>query len=184
MATQAPCATHYAILHNRAASISALFEGGADIEATNDLGWTALSSAARWDSCVPMLALLHLGANVNAQCKQRRTPLHQACHGGKADAADLLLRWSADETIPDGHGETPSQLIPDIAYADDGGRPNIKRLIKLLVHAPQDRARRRRGFSVMRRANLDRVRLVVDIPDNAVDAIGQQPRECPSRRAK
>lgn len=109
--------------------------------------------------------------------------LHIASCDGNADAADLLLRWGADETVVNKNGETPSQLIQDIARASEQRGPTLERLAKLLAYASQDRAWRRRGFLVMCRAHPDRPRLEVETPDTAAEAIGQHPQR-PSRRAR
>ena len=174
---------HFAAEFNKVASISALVEAGANIEARSTNGCTPLSYVAICGSLAAMLALLHLGANVNAKTNNGRTPLHAVCHGRHAEAADLLLRWGADENIVDSDGKTPSQLIPDIAQASEEERPRLERLTKLLAHAPQDRAWRRRGFVMMCRSHQDRLRLVVEIPDSAGGAIGQS-RKRPIRRAR
>lgn len=52
-------------------------------------------------------------------------PLHEACECGTADAADVLLRWGADEIMEDISGKTPGHWIPSIADADEENRPNI-----------------------------------------------------------
>ena len=175
---------HRAALRTKTACIPALFEGGVDIDARDGVGYTPLSFAAWTGSCAAVLALLRLGGNVNTKNDRGRTPLHLACYDGEADAADLLLRWGADETIVDGDGDTPGQRVPDIDDVADEGRPSIERLTKLLAHAPQDRAWRRRGFVVMCRAHPDRLRLVVEILDTADEVIGEQPQQRPSRRAR
>eukprot|EP00903_Cladosiphon_okamuranus_P014959 g13847.t1 len=125
-----------------------------------------------------MLALLQLGADVNAKHYDDMTPLHAACSCHEPDAADLLLRWGADETIVDNDGQTPSQWIPDIARASENHQPRLNLLSRLLHRAPQDRAWRRRGFLVMCRVHPDKLRLVVEVPDN------EQREERPNRRAR
>ena len=176
-------ALHYAARDNKAWAIPALVKAGANIEAQTDVNLeTPLASSAFKGACEATLALLQLGANVNAENIRGTTPLHLACLHGKADAAELLLRWGADETIVENFGNTPSQLIPDIARAAEQDRPELERLSKLLAYAPQDRAWRRRGFVVMCRAHPERLRLVVEIPDTPAQTVGQ-PQERPSRRA-
>ena len=169
---------HKTAEYNKTASIPALIEAGASIEARDKNGFTPLCYAAFFGSCSAMLALLHLGADVNTKSNRRSTPLLIACRRGKADAADLLLRWGADETIVDNRGKTPSQWIPDIARSSEQDRPRLELLSKLLERAPQDRAWRRRGFFVMCRVYLGRLRLVVEIPDN------ERRQERPNRRCR
>ena len=173
---------HFAAEHNKAASIPALIEAGADIEGRDDDGETALFFAGR-GSFEAMHALLQLGANPNTRNKLGRTPLHISCVNGEADTADLLLRWGADETIVDHDGYTPSEFIPNIDIAPEA-RPRVECLTELLERAPQDKAWRRRGFVVMCRAYQDRLRLAVEIPNTAAGAVEQQPRQRSSRRAR
>ncbi|CBJ29888.1 similar to ankyrin 2,3/unc44 [Ectocarpus siliculosus] len=101
-----------------------------------------------------MLALLKLGADLHAKCPHNgMTALHTACHVVNPDAADLLLRWGADETAVDWNGATTSAVIPRIDEAPEENGPAILRLTKLLKFADQDRTWRRRGLLVMCRAH-------------------------------
>ena len=159
---------------NKAASIiTALVEGGADIEARNRAGKTPLYISACFGSRASVLALLRLGADANTRLGHGLTPLHGVCRAGNLAVADLLLRWGADETAVNKYGKTARQEIP-YAQASEQHRPTLERLAKLLARAPQDRAWRRRGFIVMCRAHRHRFRLAVEIPETAR----------PSRRAR
>ena len=173
-------ALHFAAKYNKARCIPALIEAGADIEVSNVNGGTPLHYAAIWGSCPFILALLQMGADINKKDLDGYTPLHQACcegfySPGVDDAVDLLLRWGADETLSSNDGKTPSQLLRADAPWNDDGRI-LERVTRLLAHAPQDRAWRRRGFVVMCRALPDRPRLVVEIPGTAAEAIEQPKR--------
>lgn len=140
---------------------------------------TPLYYAAWRGSCAAMLYVLQLGADVNAKASGGWNALHITCR--KADAADLLLRWGADETALTDSGRIPSSKMPVIAEAPEEDRPRLERLSKLMAHATQDRSWRRRGFLVMCRTHQDRLRLRVEVPKGAAEAIGQ-PQEPPSRR--
>ncbi|CAM9993355.1 unnamed protein product [Ectocarpus sp. 13 AM-2016] len=83
-----------------------------------------------------MIALLQKGANANTPDDHGFGPLHLVCKYSKASSgavADLLLRWSADETATDNDGNTPADLVKS------GVEPN-ERLQRLLANAPADRA--------------------------------------------
>ncbi|CBJ48769.1 ankyrin repeat domain protein [Ectocarpus siliculosus] len=164
------------------AAIRALFEAGADIEGPGIRGRTPLRHAARSGSYAAILTLLQLGANVNSKDDVGKNPLHCACFFCHHDAADLLLRWGADETAVNLEGETVvSMVIRRIAEALETRCPPLERVSKLLARAPQDRAWRRRGFLVLCRAHRDRVRLAVEIPVAAAEATEgpqQRPRCC------
>ncbi|CAN0128902.1 unnamed protein product, partial [Ectocarpus fasciculatus] len=105
--------THLATHKNNAAAIRALFEAGADIERRDGLiGLTPLHFAANFGKCTAsMLTLLQLGANVNSKNERGENPLYTACLFGHDDAVDLLLRWGADETTVNSHGETVASMV-------------------------------------------------------------------------
>ena len=164
--------------------LAALVGAGADIEARNRNGHRPLHSSAFNNTCAAMRALLQLGAEVDAGTPYfGYTPLNIACSRGNLDAADLLLRWGADETARDKMRKTPSDDIPDIAKAAEEDRPRLERLSRLLASAPRDRAWRRRGMLVLCRAHPDRLRLVVEIPDTT-EAIEQPQQGRPSQRSR
>ena len=174
---------HKAARRSNTDILEALVEAGAGIEARNGKGLTVLHSAAYFGSCPAMGALLRLGADVHVPGTVTGcTPLHIACQQVRPDAADLLLRWGADETTVDRYGDTPAVDIPNITEVAGQDHPRLERLSKLLASAPQDRAWRRRGMLVMCRAHPDRLRLAVEISDTA--EASEQPQGRPSRRAR
>lgn len=59
-------------------AISALLEGGAELEAKDRRGQTALHYAAQNDRTAAVSALVDAGANVDAEDREGRTPLHWA----------------------------------------------------------------------------------------------------------
>lgn len=151
-------ALHMAADNNQVGAIDVLVEAGADIQAQDQHDWTPLHSAARYDGCseaVQVLLQTH-GANVGASDTAGETPLHVACSYLAAGPAELLLRFGADETAVNSEGHTPLDVVG--IYADDDASTiedlyhatardeNIRRL---LGHAPQDRAWRRRGPLVL-----------------------------------
>lgn len=175
---------HQAAKSNKVASMPALIEAGAKIDACDAYRTTPLYTAVFHDSCAAVRVLLQLGAQVDKKCQlEQLTPLHAACEQSNPDAADLLLRWGADETATDDEGNTPSSKIPAIDRAAKDDRPRLERLSKLLSRAPQDRAWRRRGFLVMCRAFPDRVRLESKTTDTIAVANGQL-AERPCNRAR
>lgn len=99
------------------------------------------------------------------------------------DAADLLLRWGADETAVDRNGATPAAVIRRTDEAPEE-HPTILRLVKWLEFADQDRTWRRRGLLVMCRAHPDRLRLVAHVSTNNTSESVGEPREGRNCRTK
>lgn len=157
-------ALHWAAEGGKSSVIHALVEAGTDLETQSgefgielDCGVDVhrarpLHHAASACNSKGMVALLRMGANVNSTDDQALTPLHIACISGGAqsvEAADLLLRWGADETIIDNDAHTPAGLRKLVIDNDAGN--STGRLQRLLTNAPADRAWRRRGMLVLGR---------------------------------
>lgn len=72
--------------------------------------WLPVIAAARgrYDA---MLVLLRHNAHSDAQDREGRSPLTWACRRLEEEAADLLLRWGADETSVDDNGRSAYELI-------------------------------------------------------------------------
>lgn len=169
-------ALHWAAGGSKPGVIDALVEAGADLEAQSSSVWlrsqsftglTPLHVAAVWRNIDAMAALLRNGANTHAENCQNLTALHAICltiptrrtrtttrTRSSATAADLLLRWGANESATDSDGHTPKDLI-------EGLSNNSRYLRRVLVDAPADRAWRRRGMLVMCRSLPGKV-LVID----------------------
>lgn len=171
---------------NNPDAIFALARAGADIEEVYRGEVTPLClSTSSTSYYAAMLALLSMGANLHARCRYTEmTALHAACEAVDPDAADLLLRWGADETAVDQNGRTPAAVIPRMDEAPEEHRPAILRLVKLLEFADQDRTWRRRGLLVMCRAHPDRLRLVADVFNNITAGFVGEPREGRNCRAR
>lgn len=133
-------ALHWAAHLDASAGIDVLVEAGADLEASSSdvtlfhlscgnnpfVGIKPLHVAAYYHRSLSMAALLRNGANVDAESENGLTPLHMVCKTslapGLVKAADLLLRWDADETTTDHNGRTPKALV--------SGRSSLSRLVR------------------------------------------------------
>ncbi len=104
--------------------VAALLLDGADVNATDTNGHTALHVCAAFNRpAIAELLLLH-GADINAPSKTGRTPLHRAVFTKQPEMIVFLVTNGADMGIADGYGLTPLQL---------GLRHNLQQEVNLLV---------------------------------------------------
>jgi ankyrin repeat protein len=96
--------------------LQALLDHGANIDAEDEDGLTALHHAAResLDTAVIAILLAH-GAQINARDRRGRTPLHLAARHNsrlKLDVTQLLLDHGAEINARDSQGLTPLDRAP------------------------------------------------------------------------
>ena len=90
---------------------------GADVEASDNLGWTALYLAVWKSDYYAMEELLKRGADPNRRTEFLDLPLCLAAEVGDLDAIDLLLRYGANPSLkrkdPEhrDYEETPAELF-------------------------------------------------------------------------
>jgi len=86
--------------------VMAALKAGADIEARDEIGRTALIWSA-FQGHDPMLAyLIDQGADVNARDRRQRTPLIWAAIAGRVAVIETLLENGADVSGADADGKT------------------------------------------------------------------------------
>ena len=97
-----------AVGEGNAAAVEALLASRADLEAAEQLGFTALQEASELDAPAQVVSnivtqLIRAGAPLESRDSFRRTPLHQAAYDGKPVVAALLLASGArkDAVGPD-----------------------------------------------------------------------------------
>ncbi|MDP6582876.1 MAG: ankyrin repeat domain-containing protein, partial [Vicinamibacterales bacterium] len=95
-----------AVERNDAEAVVALLSDGADVNAAQPDGATALHWAAHWDAVDSARRLLEAGAAVNAVNDLGVAPLAIACRNGNARMVDTLLAGGADARIAEPSGET------------------------------------------------------------------------------
>ena len=89
-----------------------LLEHGANPNAPDNLGATALHLASRVheSGTTEVELLLEYGANVDVRDAVGRTPLHEAAYWGNLEAVVVLLNRGADPHAQTNNGESPIQL--------------------------------------------------------------------------
>lgn len=83
---------------------------GADVNAKNDIGYTALHFAAQEGHAAVAQQLLAKGAAVDALDDNGNTPLSNAVYNEKLDVVRLLLDAGADADLQNAHGVSPREL--------------------------------------------------------------------------
>jgi len=86
--------------------VETLLRSGAEVNAQEENGSTALRFAARNGRLDVVLELLERGTDVNAQTKNGMTALMSASYQGHTKIVEALLRSGADKTIRDAWGST------------------------------------------------------------------------------
>ena len=102
----------------------ALLSAGANVNAVNNKGYSALHFAA-WDGQLKMCGkLVDAGAQPDQQTEDRNTPLSLACHGDSLDVANFLIGCGCNVNNADKDLDTP------LLYAAYNG--NLSLVNKLL----------------------------------------------------
>ncbi len=120
------------------ATVQALLKQGADVNAAQADGITALHWAAMNGDAAMAAMLLYAGANVGASTRLGSlTPLDLAAKTGRADVIGALLKGGANPNRADAHGTTPLMLaaasgsVPAVtALLDAGAHVNAKESTK------------------------------------------------------
>jgi ankyrin repeat protein len=119
------CAEQAADPRDQRQRLLALLAAGADVQAADKNGVTALHHAVRFRSAAAVRTLLEHGADLNQACrKSGSTPLHRAVlstgapgTAGKQAAAreivQLLLAAGADPSLCNKQGKTPGDYVKD-----------------------------------------------------------------------
>lgn len=100
---------HQAASEGETIPVARLLADGAEIDAVDVRGYTALHWAVLGGSKPVAQLLLDHGANVDAQDHQGNTPLHYAAQGHLA-LASLLLERGAKQNMSNNNGDTPLML--------------------------------------------------------------------------
>ena len=100
-----------AAMHRDRDAVAALIKRGADVNAAQPDGATALHWAAHWNDLDMAGLLIRAGANAKASNRDGATPLFLATENGSAPLIKALLEAGADPNTPLlTHGETPLMM--------------------------------------------------------------------------
>jgi ankyrin repeat protein len=88
------------------------------IKATDELGNTALHWAFKYTHINTIKKLIALGANINAQLADKKTPLHLAALQSNTELLMLLLSHRADVTIRDEEGNTALHAAVSVGFSE------------------------------------------------------------------
>ncbi|MEZ5352303.1 MAG: ankyrin repeat domain-containing protein [Bryobacteraceae bacterium] len=124
-----------------AAAVRKLLDAGADANAAQVDGTTALHWAAYYDDAATAALLVRAGANVNALNRYGVPPLAQACTNGNAAMVKLLLEAGAGANAERKGGESMLML------ASRSG--NVEVVKALLEHGANPGARERLGQTAL-----------------------------------
>ena len=116
--------------------IKMLLDAGANVNARNESGGTALMIAVSHRHPETIRLLLNAGANVNAKDDEGHTALMSAVHSENPETIKLLLDAGADATVQAKDGETALTAL--LSKYNFGYPRNRVPIIKLLVDAGAD----------------------------------------------
>jgi len=116
----------------RTAVVELLLAAGADVDAKDEDGWTALHDAAWGGHAAVAELLLAAGADVNAQDNDGWIALHDAARNGHSAVVELLLEAGADVNAKNKNGWTA------LHYAAFYGHSAVVELIESWIEEHPD----------------------------------------------
>ncbi|MGA1827543.1 ankyrin repeat domain-containing protein [Microbacterium sp.] len=100
-------------MNRDSAKVKALLQSGADPNASDTGGWTALRFAVNSDAPEVVSLLVQAGADTGALDKFGSTPVHDSLSLASAHAFQQLMKEGADFTVRNGKGQTPLEELTE-----------------------------------------------------------------------
>ncbi|MFM7469298.1 MAG: ankyrin repeat domain-containing protein [Vampirovibrionales bacterium] len=116
---------HIAAKNGDTSLVEELILGGANVDQTDDLGWTPLHEASLGGHVEIVKVLLAHGANVNQADSTGDTPLHIASHDD-VEVVKVLLAHGADVNQTDYVGATPLDNVEFCKCSDSDKQAMIQ----------------------------------------------------------
>jgi len=107
--------------------VRALLDAGADIDALDRHGQTALMNAAHRGDAELVQVLVDRGAGLNHTAKHRLTALMLAVIADRADVVRVLVSAGADRTI---QGSTGQFACTPLEYAQQHGKEHLVDMLR------------------------------------------------------
>ena len=118
---------HEAVRSGDVDRVRAVLHAGADIDALDEHGQTALMNAVYWGNMDIAKLLIERGAEVNHTAKLHLTALFLAVIGNRPQLVQMLIDAGADRNIKGSKGQF--NLTP-LEYARQHGNPDIVRILE------------------------------------------------------
>ena len=107
-----------AVEDNNATEVIRLIQAGTDVNARDNIGYTALMWAAHYDEVDAAKALIQAGADVNAKDNIGYTALMVTVGKGSFDVAKVLIEAGADLNARNNDGKTAFMLAEERGSVD------------------------------------------------------------------
>lgn len=140
--------------------VKLLISNGADINAQNKKGQSAINIAFNWRHIKIVILLLNLGANANLRTEQGDTILINAIHRNEPNVVELLLNNGMNTEDRDKRGDTA------LIIAARSKKPNIVKL--LIEYGANINAKNKYGKTALEEScmDIDMVKLLIDCGAN------------------
>ncbi len=149
--------------------VNELLADGAEVNASDDDGWTPLHYALMFSGEQPDSRIVKLliknGANPSAMTKEGDVAMHQIVVTGDADLIHFTMEHGGNLEVKNGHGETPLFAAIYTGYPD---------IVQILLNEGADaNATNASGMTALEVAKDEKLRDIIPVLEKAVPATAQ-----------